>query len=77
MSGGYKRRVLRPDSPALRNYEPTATGELTTAQRRLVKQLRDGNGVLRLDVCHAMTVAGLVRRGLVTIDETTVRLVQP
>jgi hypothetical protein len=72
----YKRRVLRPDSPALVNYEPTSRSPLTPAQKQVKAQLERAGGRERLDVFHAASLAGLLRRGLVEYDDTHVWLVK-
>lgn len=69
MAYAYHRRVLRPDSPALTNYEATAKSPMTLVQQALLKQLR-AEGSVPLTRTHAMTLAALVRRNLARFDET-------
>lgn len=72
----HKPRILRPDSPALTNYAPTSSSRLTSPQKACLAALAHHGGQLALERCHAAVLAGLVRRGLVEIDETHVRLVK-
>lgn len=68
--------TLRPDSPALTNYAATSKSRLTSPQKATLAALAQYGGQLALERCHAAVLAGLVRRGLVEIDDTHVRLVR-
>lgn len=68
-------RVLRPDSPAMTRYAPSTSSRPSASQRALLSRLAQ-HGELALEQCHAAVLAGLVRRGLVEIDDTHARLVK-
>lgn len=69
-------RVLRPDSPAMTRYAPSTQSKPSASQRALLSRLAQHKGELALEQCHAAVLAGLVRRGLVEIDDTHARLVR-
>lgn len=69
-------RVLRPDSPAMTRYAPSTSTRPSASQRALLSRLAQHKGELPLGACHAAVLAGLVRRGLVEIDDTHARLIE-
>jgi hypothetical protein len=53
------------------------TAKPTPPQNALIRRLIDNPGGIDVRTCHDMTLTGLVRRGLVTVEHGRVRLTTP